>query len=72
MKKLTIKVLEAMLITLLVFVLALTIPLIFSSIIVLLTSVTYTDCFEFPIFWIFFLIFLFISAFYINDLVNEL
>ena len=72
MKKLTIKVLEAMLIILLVFVLALTIPLILSSIVVLLTPVTYTDCFTFPIFWIFFLVFLFISAFYINDLVNEL
>jgi hypothetical protein len=72
MKKLTIKVLNAILIIILTFVLALTIPLILSSIVVLLTSVTYTDCFEFPIFWIFFLIFLFISAFYINDLVNEL
>jgi hypothetical protein len=67
MKKLTIKVLEAMLILLLVFVLALTIPLILSSIIVLLTSVTYTDCFTYPPFWILFILCILGASVYIND-----
>jgi hypothetical protein len=72
MKKLTIKVLEAMFIILYVSILALTIPLILSSIVVLLTSVTYTDCFTSPLFWILFILCIIDACAYINDEIKNL